>query len=190
MGMNLCFPDENEKEYLDVAKRLSLSCLWFLYNDLKEINRRKDEKIKIYYGITRENADALNGEIDFILCSLLKSGANKGKKIIYYVGIDYLDNLTQVKIKEILDTNKKVIVPLNLVLEAEKSPRLVEKTIFLIHLFKKYNIDFCVSNFANSPYELRSEKEVLSVCDFLGVKKRRKSALLRQTEIGCSFFFP
>ena len=173
MCMNICFPNQNEKEFLDVAKKISIPCLWFVYRNIKEIRKIKDEKIKIYFGVGNERVGSLEGGVDFFMHDLSKGIITKNEKIFYCVDAEYLDYLNQVKIKEISDTNKRVVVPLNLVLKTNSSAKLIEKTIFLIRLFKKYNVAFVVSNFANSPYELKSEKEISALCGFLGIKKKR-----------------
>lgn len=75
-------------------------------------------------------------------------------------------------IKELASESKKLVISFNLILTNRSNAKIIERLFFIIKLCKKYGVPVFITSFANSPYELRSKKELFDVSAFFGLKEK------------------
>jgi len=158
MFVDICFSNENEKEFVEIANKLKIPCLIFFNN----------KKVKSYYG-SLEKIKKIELSSDFKV--------TKAKTIYYY---DYgkknfhapLKSINHVNIKEIKQNKSIVALPFSSLFQRKK---VFEQLKFIVRLCQKYNVSMCVTSFAHSPYELKSKSDLMSFAKMLGIKNVKKS---------------
>ena len=145
MFIDVCFSNNNEKDFVKIANKLKTDSLIFLdKNTLKSknvkakfSNKFKSSKLKTVYFF------------------------DYGKKN-FHTPI----KLNQVFFKEI-KKNSIVALPFNTILN---NKNVLEQLRFIVKLCQKYNVGMCVASFAQSPYELRSKTDLLIFAKLLSVR--------------------
>lgn len=85
MFVDFCFPNNNEEDFLNVAKKLSIEAICFVYDNQIKIKKIVDEKIKIYSGLLIKNPlDMKQYNVDFIFCAFNANNLSKNKETIYF----------------------------------------------------------------------------------------------------------
>lgn len=172
MFIDICFPKNNENEFIEIAKKLSTKALCFVYDDYRKIKVLKSTKIKIYNAINTISDKKINMNY-FQFSNDLKLISNK--KIINYIDETSLKirnfhipikDITQVHMKEYRDKNKILGISFNSIF-TKKDNDLIEKLTFIIKLAQKYNVDVFIASFAQSPFFLRSNNELKSFARIL-----------------------
>ncbi|MEK6916271.1 MAG: hypothetical protein AABW92_00870 [Nanoarchaeota archaeon] len=169
MFVDVCFPKNNEKEFLDVAEKLSIDGLLFIYDNDKEKKEIKHDKIKIFNGYTH-NVNTSKA----VILEPLDENISKRKNIIYiYLPEDEspkfhfpLKKINQVLMKELKLNNKLVGLSFGKILAGKTKD--IEKISFIDILAKKYEVNVFFASFACSPHEIRSKNDLIGVCKTLG----------------------
>ncbi len=164
MFIDVCFPNKNEKKFLEIAKSISTEDLLFLYKS------KKDEEN--YFGY-------LGGDSKKIAIKLkpLERVLSKDQKQHYFYCDDKkgtfhapTKKVNQVVFKELAEKNKFLVLPFSCLLK--NHPRHVEQLAFVVGLCKKYGVNMFFSSFATTPYELRSKYELLSFAKLMGADRK------------------
>jgi hypothetical protein len=172
MFTDLCFPNNNEKEFLGIANKLKIKSLCFIYYSRDKVKTIKDNNIKTHTALLTNNPIwRKDNGVDYLLCNINTKIIVPDKRVLYFFDNDEnnrsfhapLDILNQVIIKEMVNEDKKLCIPFSYIIKCKESPRIVEKVAFVIRLCKKYKVKVYIASFANNPYGLRSKNELQSV---------------------------
>lgn len=182
MFVDVCFPNNNEKTFIEIAKKLNTRAICFVYEKLPK-EKIQDKEIKIYYGSVLEDKNA------YIFLSEIPRNISKNPKQHYYCG-PFIENpyfhapvtsINQVIAKELKNKEKLVGISFNSLLKTKQ----LEKTRFIVELFEKYNVDLFIASFATSPYELRNMLELKA---FSGLLKMNTKAIKNSLNSLSHFF--
>ena len=154
MFINVCIPNNNENEFIEIAKKLGTDALCFINSDKKDFN------FKTF------NGSFSKGKLIFE--PIRKNISNKNR-VYYYTSnksksFHYPSNLTQVTIKKIKELKSILLIPLY-----EVKEKNIEEIKFLIKISKKYKLKLGLACFAKNPYELKSKKDLISLAICLGM---------------------
>jgi len=197
MFTDIVFPDENEKEFIELAERLSLGglclCYPFVpknnYNETVEKIRKLQEKtkIKLSFGLLARPNDTMKARnlADLLLVKAIPTADNRAlldkKEIdcIYELeGSPKNDpmhyrysGLNQVLCAIAKESEMIVGFSFSMLLNSERLRRSVLMGRFNqnIRLCRKYKVNTAFASFAREPYELRAEHEFLSLARALGM---------------------
>jgi RNase P/RNase MRP subunit p30 len=165
MFIDVCFPQNNEKEFVKIAEKLFFNGLCFVY-DKKKTTKTKSNLL--IYNCIKQNSNPK---------ALFKSfSLDKSRKINYFDSLQrsrsyhFPLKLTQVNIKEM--KGKLLGIPYHYVKEGFHNPNIIENLIFFLKLCAKYDVKIFVASFAKNPYELRSTKELQSVLNYLKLNSK------------------
>jgi len=179
MYVDVCFPDNNEKDFVEMAKRIGIGGLLFLYDDLPK-EKIKTEKIKIWYGIYCKNPNKKSKSLLFT--DTLKRNIPKNENLVYFYtpeeekkkSFHFPTRKNHVLIKELKEKNK--LFGFSFV--SIKDTKNFEKIEFFINLCKKYDINSFLASFARQPYFLRNEIHMRALGKAIGMMpKTTKTSL-------------
>ncbi|MBN2368625.1 hypothetical protein JXC34_06395 [Candidatus Woesearchaeota archaeon] len=170
MFVDVCFPADNENEFIKIAEKLGTEGLCFVYDDPKKTPELKSKnKLKLFSAIIAADPSKIKkkNRADLILSTDLSKIA-KPQEVHYYYSPEknekksfhFPSRITQVPMKEIASKNKMLGISFNMIL---KNPGNCEKLSFVLNLSEKYGVKAFVASFADNPYGLRSKKELHSV---------------------------
>jgi len=183
MNTDYVFPNNNEQEFIDIAIKLDYNKLIFIYNygeDIKKIKNKlsklKNNKIKIDFGLltinkniqkakklskniivkaTKDNRNAIEKNKDILLYNLEDTGK---KDFIHHRS----SGLNQVLAKLMQKNNITLAFSFNLILNSNLKSKILGRIKQNIKLANKYKINTLIASFANNPYEMRSQKDLIS----------------------------
>jgi RNase P/RNase MRP subunit p30 len=171
--IDIVFPDGNEKQFIEMAKKLGYSGLCFIYTAVKKTDIKSD--IEIFNGVLCKNKLK---KADFVLLEsnnrvLLKKKPNaiiniEGERDFIHQRDSGLD---QVICKEMHKYGVKYAVPFSAILNSDDKARLLGRVIQNIRLCKKYKVDVLIASFAEKPYEMRNAQDLIAFSRTLGCQK-------------------
>ena len=142
MFIDLCYANGNEKEFLEVAKRVATLNMCFLGGKVSfNFNSGKTPKFFDFESVIQKNS----------VCII--QNLKKDRKFNAPMKINH------VYIKELKENDCIVGVSFN---HALKNPLNFEKIKFIVKLCKKYKVPVLIGSFARNPYEIRAKQELLS----------------------------
>ncbi|MFC1698012.1 RNase P subunit p30 family protein [Nanoarchaeota archaeon] len=182
--IDIVFPNNNEKKFIEIAEKLDIKELCFIYKDkIKEI---KSDNVKIYYGILTTPKNAIKYKVDLILIK----GSEKGRSAIdtKIVDIVYeledstrsdhthyrLSGLNHIMAK-LAKTNKvNVGFSFSSLLNSKDKAVTFGRLRQNIRLMRKFKFNGIIASFAQEPYEMRSESDLKSL--FISIGMHAKEA--------------
>ncbi|MFH0875715.1 MAG: RNase P subunit p30 family protein [archaeon] len=196
MYTDICFPSNNEEEYIRIAQKIKLGGLLFIYPADTEISkikeRLKEKSVKLYYGALIESDKDLNKTktTELLVSDLPIRQFIESKKIKLHYGFESYEKkdslhyrksgLEQVVSKIFYEKEKIYGFSHSLILNARNKPLVFGRMMQNIRLLQKYKNNIFIGSFAKSPYELRSRSELVSfgVCLGLTPNKAKESVKL------------
>ncbi|MBN2422554.1 hypothetical protein JXB41_04965 [Candidatus Woesearchaeota archaeon] len=180
MFIDICFPQDNEEQFIKIAGRLGTKALCFVYEsntDFDVINAKLNKlKFKYYVGITIKNSrdlNKINNNRNIVMTEDNSRSFVETKKINMHYNFenvskkDFLhyrnSGLNQVLCKVLQEKNKLIGLSFSNILNSSCKPVLFGRYIQNARLLKKYNCKFVIASFASQPYELRSRKALISL---------------------------
>jgi len=173
--MDIVIPNNNEKEFVSIAKKLNYKKLVFLY-DTETENKIKDTNIEIETGllVTQKN---LNKRIK------VEFTASKGSKynreiieklkpsIIFEIesenGRDFIHHrrsgLNQVLCKLMQQNKIAYGISISSILNSKNKAVTLGRIAQNIRLCRKYKIEIITASFAQNPFEMRSKHDIESL---------------------------
>ena len=204
MYFDIVIPDKNEKEFIDIAKKLGYNAICFLYNntkqDLSKIKSISSDRVKVYSGFY---ADKINKAI-------IKSNKQNAKKSIFdfsasispenpreiiekrlsniifslesQPGYDFLhqrnSGFNHILAKLAEKNNISIGFSLSSMLDKRKRHEIMGRIMQNIMLCKKYNVNIVIASLAEEPYQMKAPKELISLFSELNLNpKQAKQAL-------------
>jgi RNase P/RNase MRP subunit p30 len=175
--MQIVFPDKNEGEFIEIATRLGINELVFVYK-LKDFVRKEfDTGVEVKFGILAKSNEILKAKnkADIVLYEC----GEDARHVIEKFKPDIVFNLENSSRKDFIHhrnsgmnhiiaklmCEKKVKLGVSFanLLKSSKRDVLIGRIKQNIKLCKKYKVDVIVSSFAKDVYGLRCEKEIGSV---------------------------
>ena len=182
MFIDVCFPNKNEKDFVNTAKKLNTGGLIFVYDDTNSFQKNfiESTEIKTYSGLLLSEKNRKKDPFDLCFSNTFSLGKNAHKKTVYFHETDNekhsfhapLKSINQVIIKDIKKNNAMVALSFHQLLRCKKNPGIFEELTFVVKLCEKYNVKMCIASFARLPTELRSKIDLISVLRFLGMNTK------------------
>jgi len=155
MFTDVCFPKNNEEKFIEIAKKLSINSLLFIYED--KIRKFVDKDIKIFQ-ISKKSKLIFTNKLNF---------HSKKKKVYYFDNFINKKNF-HAPSKIITQVHTKEFDTFGFSFSYFLKKRDMELFKFLFVLLKKYNKNVFFASFAKFPYELRSESNLISFAKLIG----------------------
>ena len=186
MYSDIVIPSTNEAEFIEVAKRLNIKKLYFLYNFDNYQNQKSsifDFDIEIGFIVNQKN---INKALELSKLIIVKSSDKdrafiESKKVRVIYGFeevhknDYLHQRASGLNHVICEIAKKnnVIIGLSYSSLLNKntpiSSLIMGRMIQNIKLCQKYNVKTIISSFSEKPFDLRPPHDVKSLFTMLGM---------------------
>ncbi|MFH1506204.1 MAG: RNase P subunit p30 family protein [archaeon] len=191
MFIDIVRPQDNEKEFIEVAERMGMKGIIFLYTKqdkkiLEQVEKLKKEiKLKLLKGLLiKDTRQANKAKKDFNLLFGLgtrENFENKSVQIIFDVESDtrkdYIHNrnsgLNQVHCKLAKEKNKIIAFSFSQVLNSDRPEIILGRLIQNIVLCRKYKNDFVIASFAQDPYEMRCCRDYEALLRVLGATPKQ-----------------
>lgn len=175
--MQIVFPDKNEKEFLDMVFKLGITEIVFVYR-LKDFVRKEfDSDIGVKFGILAKANEILKAKQKADL--VLYECGEDARHVIEKFKPDIVFNLENSSRKDFIhhrnsgmnhiiaklmhEKGVKLGVSFSNLLKSSKRDVLIGRIKQNLKLCKKYKVDVVISSFAKDVYEMRCEKELVSV---------------------------
>lgn len=188
MFQDVCFPKNNEKEFIDMAIKLGTDALIFVYEfkdnkDLDEKRRKileiKNIKADLGILVNEKTVEKLQNFDDYVFSKTpIKSLIEHKKTYILYdfelqEKSDFLHHrnagLNQVFCAIMNEKEKILGVSFSTLLNAYNKSVILGRMKQNVMLAKKYKVKIHVLSFAKKPYELRATHELNAFGKILGV---------------------
>jgi RNase P/RNase MRP subunit p30 len=192
MFSDIVLPGNNEKEFIDIAAKLGIGKLYFLYEfdgyNEEKIRKRLDlagnEKISVQMGIIikLKNLNRASNMPKFLAAksSADDRGAIESKKIKLIYGLedtgkrDYMhqrsSGLNHILCELACKNNVSIGFSYSSIIGTKKfmSP-IMGKMMQNIRLCRKYKVKTIIASFAENPFELRHPHDIASVFRVMGM---------------------
>ncbi|MBN1502628.1 hypothetical protein JW930_03720 [Candidatus Woesearchaeota archaeon] len=183
MFVDICFPEDNEESFIDVAEKLGTKALLFIYNDRKAPKKKfAGNKLTLYRGYILKNKNKFAcSKTDLVLSMPSSRKIIEDKSVNMLFDFEVSDNsLNHVFFKLIRNKNKLLGIGISNLLDHEREEEILQNLVQTVKLSRKYNLDMITASFADEPYKLRAQKELESFSICLGLpSSESKMALLR-----------
>jgi len=205
MFTDIVFPRNNEKKFIDVAEKLGVKSLCFVYDaknkdEIDKINNKikriqKTTKIKIFTGII---ADASNiNKVRRLADINLVHASDRNQEIIEKAKPDIIFNLESPGRKDFIYSrnsglnqvlcnlankhNIMVGISINSIIKSKKKNVALGRIKQNIRLCQKYRVKTAIASFAEDPYEMRSPYELRSLLAVLGANTNYQKKSLQNS---------
>jgi RNase P/RNase MRP subunit p30 len=187
MFTDIVFPKNNEKRFIDIAKKLGIRSICFIYgiktkNDINKINNKiknikNKTQIKLFTGIITDinNIKKIRRFADLTLIQ----ASQKSREIIEKARPDIIYNLENAKRKDFIYSRNSGLnqvlckvakkndvmigISINNILKSKGKNILLGRIKQNIRLCQKYKTKIAIASFAKDPYEMRSQYELRSL---------------------------
>ncbi|MGM5481834.1 MAG: RNase P subunit p30 family protein [Nanobdellota archaeon] len=180
MYYDVVCPNGNEREFIEMAKRLGYGGICFLYEEKIPTNQISDERVVIFSAVIARDSRKAERKADLFFAkevtsirNLIEKGFSgiilgaenqKRKDFIHQrnSGVDHI----------ICEFAKKKGTAFGFSFNDLITPpgsRFVGRVIQNIRLFQKYNLDAVICSLAQKPYEMRNPRDLISLYGWLGL---------------------
>ncbi len=176
--MQIVFPDKNEKKFIEMAVRLGIDGLVFVYKMKDFVRKEFDSDVEVKFGIIAKSNEISKAKQKADL--VLYECGEDARHVIEKFKPDIVFNLENSSRKDFIhhrnsgmnhiiaklmnEKKVKLGVSFSNLLLSKKRDVLIGRIKQNIKLCKKYKVDVVISSFAKDVYGLRCEKEL----EFLG----------------------
>ena len=171
--IDIVFPDGNEKEFIEMAKRLGYSGICFVYNNPKKIEIKSN--LKIISGTICKNKIKKSDLI--LLESNNRTLIKKKPDAVFNIegSRDFIhqrdSGLDHVICKEMHKFGVNYAISFSNILNSDDKERLIGRIMQNIMLCNKYKVEVLIASFAKHAYEMRNIQDLISFARTLGVQK-------------------
>lgn len=170
--MEYVFPKDNEKEFVEIAKRLGIREICFVYNKIKDVSSYSCEGLNVSCGVLCNYRNVRKFECETLIDAfedrehiraILESGPSVVFNLEKCARKDFMHNrgsgLNQVLAKIMVEKQVKWGVSFSSLLNCD----LRKKAIFMgrmrqnMLLARKYGVEPAIASFSKNPYELRNK---------------------------------
>lgn len=187
---DIVIPKENEQEFIEVAKKLGIKSILFLYEPKKQPNKKKLEEIK------KQNPEIEINTANLILKNTNKQGMNfakaniqtiQNKHVTHLFDIESLEEkdnhhyrrsgMNQATAKKIKEQGKTIIISTQQLIENKEPHKIIGRIQQNLELIKKYKLKTAIASIATKPENMRPEKETQALIKTLGHEHIAKKAI-------------
>jgi len=185
--IDIVFPNKNEKQFVQIAEKLGIKQLIFVYKSEKEFYTEKS-KVEITNALLVEASKVRKTQDKKILtvCKASREAIERKADIVYGFELQEgkdkthyrLSGLNQVLCK--LATRKKVKIGLSVseLLVVKGQVVTMGRMMQNIRLCTKYKTPMKIASFASNPYQMRSSEDLTALFKQLGMQPNQiKQAL-------------
>lgn len=165
--IDVVFPKNNEEEFIELAEKLGIKSLVFVYDSNKKFYKSKDNKIKIFNGL--EINDKNKGLKNTADITFAKGDDLNNRQIVESVKPDVIYSAEGSRSKDFIHQRasgfnhviariakeKKVIVGFNFSDLLQGNDLVIGRMMQNILLCRKFKLDVCIASFAKDPYDMR-----------------------------------
>ena len=188
MFIDAVLPKNNEKEFIDMAKKLKIDSLIFIYpfinqNDIEEKRKKlidfKDIKVEIGVLVDEKLVMKLQNTNDYIFSKTPSLSLIENKKSYIFYDFELQDKpdflhhrnsgLNQVIANEMKDKGKIFAFSFSTYLNSTNKGLILGRMKQNAKITKKYKINTEVLSFAKKPYEMRSKHEIDAFKKMIGL---------------------
>ena len=187
---DICIPEGNEEDFIEIATRLGTKALLFLYEPKKErdITKIDNKGIKIYTAnliLKNTNKQGLN-----FASANLQTIENKHISHLYdFESFEEKDNhhyrrsgMNQAIAKKIKEQNKTMIISVEQIITNKEPHKIIGRVQQNLELAKKYKLQIAIASMAQKPENMRPEKEMQALIKTLGHEEIAKRAIQEITK--------
>ena len=199
--IDIVLPKNNEDKFISIAEKLGYRELLFLYSFEEYIEKQKtpikNAKIKIIYGIlaNEKNIQKVNNKfkgknvfvaiksqvssreiIEKSQANLLFSLEEHGRKDFMHQRGSGLDHILA---KLAHDKNVSIGFSLNSIINSKNKGIIIGRVMQNIMLCRKYKVKTVIASFAETPFEMRSPYDVMSLFVNLGMRQEDINASMQ-----------
>ncbi len=180
--MDIVYPNGNEKELIEMAKKLGIRELILVYDDIRKIPKLSSDKIQLKFGILNpKNPQAMKGKVDYVLSSknARASLENPAIKIVFDMEKHEEKDFTFQRnsgLNEVLcaiakDKDKIIGFNFSNLLNTSGFQRikLLARIKQNIELCRKYKVQTIVFSFARNEWDMRAERDMKAVIDTISL---------------------
>ncbi len=195
MYIDIVFPNGNEKEFIELAEKLSYTHIVFVYDEPNRIPKEKlKSKIKVLAGLVAGDKEIQKAK-KYADIVLVKSSGND-RWVLEKSQADILFGLEEVQKKDFMHhrasglnqvlcriaskKGKTIAFPFSTVLNAKGMLRaqLIGKMMQNIRFCRKFKVKTVLASFAKTPYEMRASPELIAFSISMGMHpKEAKDSL-------------
>lgn len=183
MEFDVCLPNNNEEEFLQIAQKLGIAKLIFLYpfKDKKDFENKKNkaQKLRCEAGLIVDDSNfkKTQGLTPYLFAK------NPSRDIIEFEQIKYLyafeisdkkdfmhhknSGLNQVLLKIIKEKDKTLCFSINELIKSKQPQTVMGRMMQNARFAKKYEVNTTVLSFATTPFELRATKEKQTITQLI-----------------------
>ena len=187
--IDIVFPDKNEEEFVQMAKRLGISGLIFAYKNKADFYNGKEPNIANALLVEPKNiqkARAINAPA---ICLASREAIERGADIVYGFELQEAkehthyraSGLNQVLCK--LATDKKARIGFSFSIisayTGQKRAVLLGRLMQNIIFCRKYKTPMKIASFATEPYEMRAPAELTAFFQQLGMQQSEIQSALK-----------
>lgn len=184
--IDFVFPENNEAEFIAMAKKLGYSAICFVYS-LKDFKRFESKDLKVYSAIlTEEKFEKAKQIADFVFAKANGNtrGLIENKRVNFIYGFeesvrrDFIhyrnSGLNQVLCNLMREKNLKYFLSLTHLISSE-DPQFFGRAAQNIRFCDKFKVGVNFGSFALDPLEMRAASDVASLLKVLGLKNPKKA---------------
>ncbi|MCC7574053.1 hypothetical protein KO361_00475 [Candidatus Woesearchaeota archaeon] len=187
---DICIPNGNEQEYIDIAKKLKTTSIIFLYEPKKQPKKEYLEELK------QKNPNTKITTANLILKNTNKTGMNFAKANLQTIenkhvthiydleSIEEKDNhhyrrsgMNQALAKKIKEQNKTIIISTEQLITNKEPQKIIGRIQQNLELIKKYELKIAIASLATKPENMRAQEEQKSLIRTLGHESTAKKAI-------------
>lgn len=191
---DIIIPKENEQAFIDVAKKLGIKSLLFLYEPKKQPTQKIIEELK------KQNPDIELNTANIIIKNTNTKGINfakaniqtiQNKNITHIFDLESLEEkdhhqyrrsgMNQGIAKKIKEQNKTIIISTEQLITNKEPSLIIGRTQQNLELIKKYELKIAIASMATKPENMRPEKETQALIKTLGHERLAKKAITEIT---------
>ncbi len=187
---DIVIPKENEQAFIDVANKLGIKSILFLYEPKKQPSKKKLEEIKKQHPEIEINTANLilkntnTKEMNFAKANI-QTIQNKHITHLYDLeSLEEKDNhhyrrsgMNQATAKKIKEQNKTIIISTQQLIENKEPHKVIGRIQQNLELIKKYELKTAIASMATKPQKMRPEKETQALLKTLGHEHTAKKAI-------------
>lgn len=192
---DIMIPNGNEQAFIDVANKLGIKSLLFLYEPKKQPTKERIKELK------KNNPETEINTAKLILKNTNTKGMNfakaniqtiENKHITHIFDLESLEEkdnhhyrrsgMNQATAKKIKEHGKTIIISTEQLITNKEPQRIIGRIQQNLELAKKYDLKIAIASMATKPENLRPEKETQALIKTLGHEHLAKKAITEITK--------
>ena len=185
--IDIVFPNKNESEFIEMAKKLGISGLIFAYKSPAEFSKNKDIANALF--IEPKNLQKAKNLDVLAICPASREAIERGADIVYGFEMQEIkehthyrqSGLNQVLCKLATEKKARIGLSFSAILQSfgQRRAQLIGRMTQNIIFCRKYKTPMKIASFATTPYEMRAPAELTAFFMQLGMDAGQAQAALK-----------